>query len=51
MKKNDLIEDNLSKNILRYLLYLGISLFPIYIFGSGSIQISHFILFYFQLLF
>lgn len=50
MRKNDLIEDNLSKYILRYLLYLGISLFPIYIFGSGTIQISHFLLLLFSII-
>src|SRR6056300_210601 len=50
MKKIDLIQDNLSKNTLRYLLYLGISLFPIYIFGSGTIQISHFLLLLFSII-
>lgn len=45
MKKIDLIENN-----LRYLLYLGISFFPVYIFGSGSIQIAHFLLLLFSVI-
>ena len=49
MKNTNLLEKNLNKHILNYMLYLGVCLYPIYIFGSGTIQISHFLLFIFSI--
>ena len=49
MKNFDLNHSNLSNNLLKFLLYFGIALFPLYIFGSGTMQISHFSLLIFSI--
>ncbi len=50
MKKFDLIENNSLNKFLKFILYFGISLYPIYIFGSGTIQIGHFLLLIFSII-
>ena len=50
MKSFDLIKNNLLNKALNFFLFFGFSLFPIYLFDSGSIQISHFLLLIFSLL-
>tara|TARA_A100000164_G_scaffold379178_1_gene422768 strand:+ start:232 stop:1422 length:1191 start_codon:yes stop_codon:yes gene_type:complete len=50
MKKFDLIENNSLSTFLKFILYFGISLYPIYIFGSGLIQIGHFLLLIFSII-
>ncbi len=41
---------NLYNNYQSLILYFAISFYPIYLFGSGSIQPSHFILFVFSII-
>lgn len=50
MKNLNLIENNLINNLLKITLFFGISLFPVYIFGSGTIQIAHFFLILFSII-
>ena len=49
MKDFDLNRPNLSNKVLKLLLYFGVALFPLYIFGSGTMQISHFLLLIFSI--
>mgnify|MGYP007047380726 FL=1 len=50
MKNLSFKEDNLSNTILKLILYFAIALYPIYIFPSGTVQISHFLLLIFSIL-
>jgi hypothetical protein len=50
MKNLHFKEDNLSHAILKLILYFAIALYPIYLFPSGTIQISHFLLIIFSIL-
>lgn len=49
MKNIDLYQTNLSNKVIKFSLYFGIALFPLYIFDSGTIQISHFSLLIFSI--
>ncbi len=50
MKNIDLNQSNLLNIVLKFFLFFGIALFPLYLFDSGSIQISHFLLIIFSIL-
>lgn len=50
MKKLYLEENNLFYEILKLTFYFVITLYPFYLFGSGSIQISHYLLLIFSVL-
>ena len=50
MKKLYLEENNLFYEILKLTIYFVIALYPFYLFGSGSIQISHYLLLIFSIL-
>ena len=43
MKNFNLTDHNYLNVFLKIILYFTLSLYPIYIFGSGTVQIGHFI--------
>ena len=48
MKKINLVDNTLLDTTLKIILFFGIFLYPVYLFDSGSIQISHYLLFIFS---
>ena len=50
MKTYDLKQANLPNTVLKFLLYFGIALYPLYIFDSGTMQIGHISLLIFSIL-
>ena len=48
MKNIDFKRNNLLHIILKFILYFTIALYPLYLFPSGTIQISHFLLLIFS---
>ena len=49
MKNLDFKRNNLLYRVLKLSLYFAIALYPLYLFPSGSIQISHFLLLIFSI--
>ena len=48
MKKINLVDNTLLDTTFKIILFFGIFLYPVYLFDSGSIQISHYLLFIFS---
>ena len=49
MKNFNLTDHNYLNVFLKIILYFALSLYPIYIFGSGTVQIGHFLLIIFSM--